>query len=114
MSSNEAFIYGSTIFKLAGTSWVRGRLIPNKDYLIAAKWYFCNLCNPKTNSNCQAFLSGCPSETSPCSECQSGCTTCPTMSCWDFSDATSVPGSKSYPNQYPWSTSTGWETGCLQ
>jgi hypothetical protein len=122
MSSEEAYIYGSTIFQLKGTSWVRGRLIPNGDYLIGAAWYNCRLCN-NNSPLCVDLTKACPAcpecagGISPCSDCKSKCPTCTTeLTCWDFSDIDSVPGDRrypNYPNTYPWST-TSWGPACGQ
>ena len=114
MSSNEAYVYGSTIFQLAGTSWIRGRLAPNNDYAIGAARYNCRLCNSTSPDDCDKLLSTCsyspvngPFPNCNCDDQQ--------MTYWDFSDTTSVPGPKNtvYPNPYPWST-TKWSPGCTQ
>jgi len=114
MTSDEAYIYGSTIFQLAGTSWIRGRLVPNNDYAIGAARYNCRLCNSTSPDACDTLLSTCsyspvngPFPNCYCDDQQ--------MTCWDFSNTTSVPGPKNtvYPNPYPWST-TKWGPGCTQ
>lgn len=112
MSSKDAYIYGTTVFELSGSSWVKYRLIPNQDFLMSAKLFNCQLCN-KDSLECANLLQACPSETSTCSECLNACTDCSGLQhCWgNFSDTDSRPGSKDYPNDYPWQ-STSWTGGC--